>query len=297
MPDSAVRDDAALQRAEGTYAATLPRRLLGIRLRRLRESHGVSARDAALAIGASESKLSRIELGRNAVREVDVADLLTLYHVTDPAERDGLLTLAGEANLENWWHHYNDVLPAWFQSYLGLEDAAESIRSYDAQVVPDLLQTEDYAAEVIGLAHSAAAATRLVGLRAERQRALTSSGRHLHAVIDEAVLRRPVGGAELMRAQLAHILDVSARPQFTIQIAPLVTGAAHAAPCSFSILRFAADELPDIVYVEQLTTALYLDKRSDVDRYSAAMDQLIAASATPEQTAAMLAAMMAASQG
>jgi transcriptional regulator with XRE-family HTH domain len=295
MPGSAPRDGVAVQRAESTYAATLPRRLLGIKLRRLRETHGISARDAALAIRASESKLSRIELGRNAVREVDVADLLTLYHVTDPDERERLLTLTGQANLESWWHDYHDVLPAWFQPYLGLEDAAEFIRSYEAQFVPGLLQTEDYAAAVIGLGpHSTAATTRLVRLRAERQRVLASGSLRLHAVIDEAALRRPVGGAELMRAQLAHLLEVSAQPQVTIQIAPLLTGAAHAAPCSFSILRFAAAELPDTVYVEQLTTALYLDKRSDVESYAAAMDQVIAASATPEQTTVLLRTMMAA---
>jgi transcriptional regulator with XRE-family HTH domain len=297
MSDSAPHYGTVAQRAEGTYAATLPRRLLGIRLRRLREARGISARDAALAIRASESKISRIELGRNAVREVDVADLLSLYSVTDPNERDRLLTLAGQANEESWWHHYHDAIPAWFQPYLGLEDSAENIRSYDAQFVPELLQTESYAAAVIGLgAHSAATAARLVRLRAERQRQLESGSLRLHAVVDEAVLRRPVGGAGLMRAQLAHLLDIAARPQVAIQVAPLLTGASNAAPGSFVILHFAAEELPDIVYVEQLTTALYFDKRPDVESYAAAMDQLVAASATPEQTTVMLRAMLAAGQ-
>ncbi len=297
-PDSTAPDSTAAQRTEGTYAATVPRRLLGIQLRQLREGRGISARDAALAIRASESKISRIELGRNAVREVDVADLLSLYDVTDTSERDQLLALAGQANQESWWHHYNDVLPAWFQSYLGLEDSAESIHSFDAQFVPGLLQTEDYAAAVIRLgAQSPAATARLVQLRAERQRLVAEGNLRLHAVVDEAVLRRPVGGTELMRAQLEHLLDIATRPQVTIQVAPLATGASNAAVCSFTILRFAADQLPDIVYVEQLTTALYLDKRPDVDSYAAVMDELVATSATPVQTTAMLRAMLAGAQG
>jgi transcriptional regulator with XRE-family HTH domain len=297
-PGSTAPDSTAAQRTEVTYAATLPRRVLGIQLRRLREERGISARDAALAIRASESKISRIELGRNAVREVDVADLLSLYDVTDQAERDRLLTLANQANQESWWHHYNDVIPAWFQPYLGMEDSAESIRSFDTQFVPGLLQTGDYAAAVIGLgARPPAATARLVRLRAERQRPLAAGNLRLHAVFDEAVLHRPVGDAKLMRAQLEHLLDMAARPQVTIQVAPLATGASSAAVCGFTILRFAAEQLPDIVYVEQLTTALYLDKRPDVDSYTAVMDQLVAASATPLQTTVMLREMLASQRG
>lgn len=296
--DGTTADGTPAPRTGGAYAATLPRRLLGMQLRRLREQSGISARSAALAIRASESKISRIELGRNAVREVDVADLLSLYHVTDPDERDRLLTLADQANQESWWHHYNDVLPAWFQPYLRMEDSAESIRSFDAQFVPGLLQTKEYAAAVIGLgARSAAATARLVRLRAERQRALAADTLRLQAVVDEAVLRRPVGDVRLMRAQLEHLLEMATRPRVTLQVAPLATGASNPAVCSFTILRFAAEQLPDIVYVEQLTTALYLDKRPDVDSYTAVMDQVVAASAAPEQTTAMLREMLASQQG
>ena len=159
----------------GTDAAGAPtvlRILLGTQLRRLRESRGISApRTAAKAIRGSESKISRIELGRNAVREVDIADLLNLYGITDSAEREQLLTLASQANQQGWWHRYQDVLPTWFQSYIGLEESAESIRSFDTQFVPGLLQTEDYAAAVIQLgAYSRAETDRLVYLRKERQR-------------------------------------------------------------------------------------------------------------------------------
>jgi transcriptional regulator with XRE-family HTH domain len=274
-------------------APTVLRILLGTQLRRLRESRGVSAQAAAKAIRGSESKISRIELGRNAVREVDIADLLNLYGITDPAEREQLLTLASQANQQGWWHRYQDVLPGWFQSYIGLEESAESIRSFDTQFVPGLLQTEDYALAVIQLgAYPPEETDRLLYLRKERQRRFASGGLRLLAIIDEVALRRPVGSAGLMRAQLQHLLDISVRPGLTIQVTPFLTGASYAAPCSFSILSFATDDLPDVVYIEQLTSAMYLDKRADVDRYAAAMDQIRASSYTPDQTGELIRTML-----
>ena len=274
-------------------APTVLRILLGTQLRRLRESRGITAQEAAKCIRGSESKISRIELGRNAVREVDIADLLNLYGITDPAERDQLLTLASQANQQGWWHRYQDVLPAWFQSYIGLEESAESIRSFDAQFVPGLLQTEDYSAAVIELGpYSREETGRLVYLRKERQRRFASGGLQLSAIIDEVALRRPVGKSAVMRAQLEHLLDISDRPGLTIQITPFLTGASYAAPSSFSILRFAAADLPDIVYIEQLTSAMYLDKRVDVERYAAAMDHISATSTTPVDTTGLLTQML-----
>src|SRR6202167_5229743 len=136
---------------DGAGGPTVLRILLGTQMRRLREARGITAQEAAQAIRGSESKISRIELGRNAVREVDIADLLNLYGISDLAEREQLLTLASQANQQGWWHRYQDVLPTWFQSYIGLEESAESIRSFDNQVVAGLLQTEDYALAVIQL--------------------------------------------------------------------------------------------------------------------------------------------------
>jgi transcriptional regulator with XRE-family HTH domain len=274
-------------------APTVLRILLGTQLRRLRESRGISAQAAAHAIRGSESKISRIELGRNAVREVDIADLLNLYGITDTAEREQLLTLASQANQQGWWHRYQDVLPGWFQSYIGLEESAESIRSFDTQFVPGLLQTEDYALAVIKLgAYSSAETDRLVYLRKERQRRFASGGLRLWAIIDEVALRRPVGDGGLMRAQLEHLLDISVRPGVTLQVTPFLTGASYAAPGSFSILSFATYDLPDVVYVEHLTSAMYLDKRADVDRYAEAMDQIRATSYTPEQTKELIRTML-----
>jgi transcriptional regulator with XRE-family HTH domain len=279
--------------SDSPSAPTVLRILLGTQLRRLRESRGITAQAAARAIRGSESKISRIELGRNAVREVDIADLLNLYGITDLAEREQLLTLASQANQQGWWHRYQDVLPHWFQSYIGLEESAESIRSFDNQFVPGLLQTEEYAQAVIRLgSYSVEEADRLVYLRKERQRRFASGGLRLWAIIDEMALRRPVGTMAVMRAQLEHLLDVSVRPGLTLQVTPFLTGASYAAPSSFSILSFAAEDLPDVVYIEQLTSAMYLDKRVDVDRYAAAMDQIRATSFTPEQTKEQLAAML-----
>jgi len=253
---------------------TVLRILLGIQLRRLREGRGISAHDAALAIRGSESKISRIELGRNAVREIDVADLLSLYGVTDPAERDQLLTLASQANRPGWWYRFNDILPVWFQPYIGLEEAAESIRIYEPQFIPGLLQTEDYATAVLALGDlSHDEADRHVILRKERQRRFAAGELRLWVILDEEALRRPVAGPEVMREQLGSLLEMTARRNLTLQIIP--RGAAgHAAPSGFSILRFADREMPDIVYVEQLTSALYLDKRPDVDRYLLAMERM-----------------------
>jgi transcriptional regulator with XRE-family HTH domain len=268
--------------AEEAAGPTVLRILLGTQLRRLRDACGVTAREAARAIGGSESKISRIELGRTSVREVDIADLLSLYGITDTAEREELLTLASQANQPGWWHRYQDVLPGWFQAYIGLEESARSIRSYDALLIPGLLRTADYAAAVIGFDDfTLEESERLVLLLKERQRKLASG--ELWVIVDEAALRRHVGSAEIMRAQLEHLMGICDLPGVRLQVVPQSAGA-FATPGSFSILSFAAPDLPDVVYTEQLTSALYLDKAVDVGRYAAAMDKLSAACAPPRET-------------
>jgi transcriptional regulator with XRE-family HTH domain len=276
---------------DGAGGPTVLRILLGTQLRRLREARGITAQEAARAIRGSESKISRIELGRTSVREVDIIDLLSLYGITDHAEREELLTLAGQANQPGWWHQYQDVLPGWFQAYVGLEESAESIRSYDSLFIPGLLQTEDYAAAVLALGEfSLDEAERLVFLRKERQRRFASGGLRLWAIVDEVALRRPVGSPEIMRAQLDHLSEVCDQPGFALQVVPDSVGG-YLAPGSFSILRFAVSDLPDVVYIEQLTSAMYLDKPVDVERYALAMDKLSAAGAPPGQTKQIIRAL------
>ncbi|MFV2022326.1 helix-turn-helix domain-containing protein [Micromonospora sp. LOL_023] len=262
--------------------------LLGAQLRRLREGRGVSREAAGWHIRASESKISRMELGRVGFKERDVTDLLTLYGVTDSRERTALLGLAREANTPGWWHRYGDILPSWFQSYLGLEAAAKMIRSYEVQFVPGLLQTPDYARAVVLLGHSHAPADeveRRVELRMERQELLRRpQAPNLWAVIDEAVLRRPIGGVEVMRGQLDGLIEATKLPNVRLQIVPFDAGGHAAAGGAFTILRFADQELPDIIYIEQLTSAIYLDKREDIDHYAAAMERLCVEAELPART-------------
>lgn len=294
MPAATSADYARPEALSAPSAPTVQRILLGARLRRLRESRGISATQAARAIRASESKISRIELGRNSVREIDIADLLDLYGITDPAEREQLLNAASQASQHGWWHHYLDVLPAWFHSYLGLEESARSIRSFDIQFVPGLLQTEEYSQAVLELgSHPREATERMVRVRQERQQRFEAGGLRLSAVIDEGALRRPVGSAQIMSRQLRHLMDLTDRPGLTIQVTPLRTGASYASPGSFTILSFATPDLPDVVYVEELTSALYLVKPSDTERYRQVLDLISSTSTKPAETAPFIRHLLA----
>jgi transcriptional regulator with XRE-family HTH domain len=280
-----------------TAGPTVRRMLLGAQLRRLREAKGVTREDAGWEIRASESKISRMELGRVGFKERDVADLLTLYGVLDHDEREALLTLARQSNTPGWWHTYGDLLPGWFQSYLGLESSSALIRAYEVQFVPGLLQTRDYARSVILLGHRGAGADeieRRVALRMARQELLTRPGApRLWVVMDEAALRRPIGGPKVMRGQLESLIEVTKRPNVRLQIVPFETGGHAAAGGAFTILRFPDQDLPDVIYIEQLTSALYLDKREDVDHYFAAMERLCVEARPPDATAEFLKRILA----
>jgi hypothetical protein len=276
--------------------------VLGSHLRELRERAGVSRTDAGWAIRASESKISRLELGRVGFKERDVADLLSLYGVSEARERDRLLELAREANHPGWWQRYGDVTPEWFDAYLGLEATAELIRTYEIQFVPGLLQTAAYARAVAQLdpsrtsstsrgpsqavsAHSAGDVERVVALRTRRQRVLDREPPlRLWAVIEESVLHRPIGGTEVLRDQLVALREAIARPNIIIQIVPLENTGHAASGGAFSLFRFPQRDLPDIVYVEHLTSALYLDKRDDVEAYTQALELVASTSPPPAQT-------------
>ena len=271
---------------------TVLRIMLGAQLRKLREASGITAEDAGYAIRASHAKISRLELGRVGFKERDVADLLSLYGVGYGPDRDGFLDLARRANAPGWWHRYGDVLPSWFETYLGLEQAASVVRSYEPQFVHGLLQTEDGARAVIRLGHpdgSDEEIERRVQLRLRRQQILAGPGAPaVWAVLDEAALRRPIGGRTVLRAQIAHLLEVSEQPNVTLQVVPYSAGGHVAAGGPFTILRFTEPDLPDVVYLEQLTSALYLDKRTDVDHYLAVMERLSVQAAPPAATRGML---------
>lgn len=265
---------------------------LGGHLRRLREASGITREAAGDTIRASSSKISRLELGRVSSKERDVADLITLYGITDVEEREILLTLARQANAPGWWRQYGDVLPNWFETYLGLEQAASVIRTYEPQLVPGLLQTEDYARAIMLLRHlhmSHGEIEQRVALRMARQAFLSQPGApDLWVALDEAALRRPLGDQKVQQAQLRHLIELAQRPNITLQIVPFDVGAHAAVGGPFTILRFSEPDLPDIVYLEHLTSALYLDKKRDIVEYLAIMDNLCIQAESPTDTLSLL---------
>lgn len=271
---------------------TILRIVLGTQLRRLREARGISREAAGEAIRGSHAKISRLELGRVGCKERDVADLLTLYEVWDPREREEYLALARQAGTPGWWQKYSDVMSPWFDRLIGLEEAASVIRMYEVQFVPGLLQTRDYAREVIRLGHprdDKERSERRIRLRMERQAILEQPhAPRLWAVMDEAALRRPLGSRQVMRAQIEHLIEAAQRPNITLQIAPFTLGGLAAAGGPVTILRFSEPDLPDIVYLEQLTSSLYLEKREEVEGYLVVMDRLCARAGPPAQTVEFL---------
>ncbi|MFF4526017.1 helix-turn-helix domain-containing protein [Streptomyces bluensis] len=266
--------------------------LLGSHLRRLREAQGITREKAGYSIRASESKISRMELGRVSFKARDVEDLLTLYGVTDEQERESLLSLAKEANVAGWWHSYSDVLPSWFPTYVGLEGAAHLIRSYEVQFVHGLLQTEAYAYAVVARGMkdgSVAEIEKRVALRMERQKYLVAENApEFHCVLDEAALRRPYGDREVMRGQLQHLIDISERPNVRLQVMTFSFGGHSGESGAFTVLSFPESDLSDVVYLEQLTSALYLDKGEDVAQYETALRRLQHDSPSPEESRDLL---------
>lgn len=252
--------------------------LLGSQLRRLREACGVTREAAGYSIRASESKISRMELGRVRFKPRDVEDLLTLYEVTDAGDREPWLELAHDSEETGWWNSYSDVLPGRLQAYIGLESAASRISAYELQYVHGLLQTEEYARAVILSGQSELPpdeVSRRVDLRMQRQRLLLAQRPpHFLCILDEAALRRPFGGPAVMDAQLRHLAEVSEHENVTLRIFPFGTAAYWAGCGAFTLLRFPEPDLSDVVYIEQLTSALYLDKPEDVERHDGVLGRL-----------------------
>ena len=271
---------------------TVRRMLLGAQLRRLRTEAGISREDAGEAVRASAWKIHRLENGQVGYKERDVTDLLTRYGVADPVEIATFISMAREANMPGWWNPYSDVLPQWFRAYVDLEAVAAQIRTYEGQLVPGLLQTAEYMRAVMRgalLDDTAEEVERRVVIRLTRQQLLThDDGPRLWAVVEEAALRRPVGGSQVMRGQLERLIDATRLANVVLQVLPLTAGVHPAMTGAFSILRFADQELPDVVYVEHLTNALYLDKRDDVNQYLHVIDSISMRAAPPDKTVDIL---------
>jgi transcriptional regulator with XRE-family HTH domain len=262
--------------------------ILARQLQALREKAGMTYEQAAEAIYSSPWTVRRMERAEGGLKPLTVKSLLMAYGITDVREIDAFLTLSRDASKPGWWHSYDDVLPLWFRIAVGLEESASLIRAYEPQVVPGLLQTEGYIRAITAASFPGAApeeTERRVALRLARQQLLTRPDPPDYwAVLDETVVRRTVGGAEVMREQLAHLIETISQPKITVQVIPFAAGWHPALYGMFNIFRFPAQELPDVVYSESLTGSYYLNKPEESAQYTEALDQMCAQAASPEQT-------------
>jgi transcriptional regulator with XRE-family HTH domain len=270
---------------------TLRGRRLAMELQRRREATGMSREEVSRQLEWSTSTVFRIETGRNRPQPGNVRALLELYGVTGP-ERDGLIQLTRDARKPGWWHSFRDVLPNPYEVYIGLEAGAASIRNFEPVVVPGLLQTADYARATFRNGPRELdrdEVDRRVEVRLARQEVLTREERpRLWAVIDETVIRRLVGGSDVMRGQLNHLTDAAQQGKTTIQVVPYRAGAHAGTTGPFVILDFEELTDPTVVYVETLAGDIYLEERSDVNRYTLAFDRLVAAALHPDESVRLI---------
>jgi len=270
---------------------TLRGRRLALELQRRREATGMSREEVARQLEWSTSTIFRIETGRSRPQPGNVRVLLELYGVTGP-ERDGLIQLARESRQPGWWHSFRDVLPSPYEVYIGLESGAASIRNFEPMLVPGLLQTEDYARELNRngpLKLDRDEVERRVEVRMARQQILTRPDRpRLWAVIDEAVIRRIVGGSGVMQAQLHHLIECADQGKTTIQVVPYRAGAHAGTAGPFVILEFGEPTDPAMVYIETLAGDIYIEDAPDVNRYTLAFERLLAAALHPDESLRMI---------
>jgi hypothetical protein len=275
---------------------TVLRMILGRQLQALREKAGMSCEEAGQASYSSEWTIRRIERAKGGLKPLTVKALLMAYGITDVREIDAFVALARDANRPGWWHRYDDVLPPAFRVAVGLEESASLIRAYEPQVVPGLLQTEDYARAITASSFPSAPpdyTERRVALRLARQDLLLRPDPPEYWVLlEETVLRRPIGGRAVMRGQVGHLIDIAGRPDVTVQVLPFAAGWHPAMYGMFNVFRFADQALPDVVYSEALTSACYLNKPSETAAYAQALDRMCAQAATPGQTVTILREIM-----
>ncbi|MEU0986428.1 MULTISPECIES: helix-turn-helix transcriptional regulator [unclassified Streptomyces] len=269
---------------------TVRRRRLGLELRRLRELRGMTAEEVAERLLVSQSKISRLENGRRSISQRDVRDLCNVYEVDDHRIVDSLMQMAKDSRQQGWWHAFGDIP---YSVYIGLETDAASLRVYEPQVVPGLLQTKPYAEALIAGALPESAVSDIdkrVSVRVRRQERIKDSELPLRmwAVIDEAALRRAVGGRALMREQLEYLMEMSQLPHVTIQVLPFDMGAHPGINGQYAILEFPDATDSSVVYIEGVTSDLYLEKANDVHKYSVMYEHLRAQALNVEQTTAFI---------
>jgi hypothetical protein len=276
---------------EQPLGPTARRMILGSQLRRMREDAGITRQEAGYSIRGSESKISRLELGRVGFKERDVSDLLTMYGMTDADARKQFLDMVKESNEPGWWRRYSDLMPSWFNDLVGLEEAAARIQIWEPLYVTGLLQIEPYARAIASHGRPDMVneqVDRRVALRMRRQKMLSRpDAPRLWMVLDESVLHRPIGGREVLKAQIDYLLDMIRQPNISVQILPY-DRSGYSADSAFSLLRFAEEELPNIAYAEYPTGAHYIDKRDEIEKYSRALDMLAVDAETPDRSRQML---------
>ncbi|MEU4249692.1 helix-turn-helix transcriptional regulator [Amycolatopsis sp. NPDC026612] len=276
---------------EQNIGPTARRMILGSQLRRLREEAGITRQQAGYNIRGSESKISRLELGRVGFKERDVTDLLTMYGVDDPTERRTFLEMVKQSNEPGWWRRFGDTMPNWFTDLVGLEEAAARIQIWEPIYVSGLLQIEPYARAIFSHGRPDMADERvdqLVALRMRRQKMFSRpDAPRVWMVLDESVLYRPIGGMKVLKQQIEYLLEMSALPHVSVQVLPY-SRSGLSAEHAFSLLRFGEPELPNIAYVEYLTGAHYIEKREEIEKYSRALDMLAVDAETPERSRSML---------
>jgi transcriptional regulator with XRE-family HTH domain len=256
---------------------TVRRKRLGIELRRLREQSGLTCEEVGKRLDCSGTRVSRVETGVISVKPGDVRELLEVYGIKGE-EADALVQLARDARKKGWWHTYGDVLPKWFEAYLGFEAEAARISAFKPLVIPGLLQNEGYARAVLHAAPDASAADevdRQVALRMERQAILTRTRPvDFWVILSETALRVQVGSPDVMRGQLQYLIEMAERPNITLQVLPFST-AAHVNPVSpFTILELPATLDPTVVHLEHLTGSLFLERAEEIRRYTVVFDHL-----------------------
>ncbi|MFI7275129.1 helix-turn-helix domain-containing protein [Streptomyces sp. NPDC049879] len=277
--------------AEARSGPTVGQIVLGLRLRDLRENAGCTFADAAEALSVNTTTVRRMEKAEVGLKPLYVKALLERY-AAPPEEAAAFLRLVEEANRPGWWHRFRDVLPDWFSLYVSLEGEASLIRAYEPHCVPGLLQTPDYARVLFRTGFPGAAEEeieRRVALRMERQELLSRPRAPLlWAVVEEHVLRRRVGPPSVMRAQIDRLIEATALPNVTLQIMPFSAGPHPGMFGPFQLFRFEIPELPDIIYAESLTGAVYLDERPDTVAYLEVLDRMGAQAAPVQDTGSIL---------
>jgi hypothetical protein len=275
---------------------TVLRMILGRQLQALREKASMTCEEAGQASYSSAWTIRRIERAEGSLKPLTVKALLMAYGITDAREIDSFLALARDASKPGWWHRYDDVLPPAFRVAVGLEESASLIRAYEPQVIPGLLQTEDYVRAITAASFPFAPpdySERSVALRLARQNLLRRPRPPEYwVVLEETVLRRPIGGREVMRGQVGHLIDTARRPGITIQVLPFAAGWHPAMYGMFNVFRFPDQALPDVVYSEGLTSAYYLNKRSETAAYTEALDRMCTQAASRDQTITILREIM-----